>query len=208
MTTAPGRTLLLINLLALAGLAYLWVDPQGKLRNSTWVAPAPIKPVLSQTALLLPASPDPAIYNATLERPLFAPDRKPPPPVLPPPPPPPPDPLADAQLLGLVSGETGGVLVRAEGLVRRVNLNKTLGEWTLKSVEDRSATFTRNAETRTIQMAYARWGTPVAAATPAPGAGAGAGPAGPVTEAAKRQVIEDQITARNLIEIRARMFKK
>lgn len=206
MTRAPGRTLLLINLLALAGLAYLWINPQGQLRHSTWAAPAPLKPVLSQTALVLPAAPDPASYSATLERPLFAPDRKPPPPVLPPPPPPPPDPLADAKLLGLVSGETGGVLVRAEGTVRRVNLNTTLGEWTLASVEDRSATFTRNGETRTIQLAYARWGSPVAAATPAPGAGAG--PAGPVTEAAKRQVIEDQITARNLIEIRARMFKK
>lgn len=207
MNIAPTRTLLLVNLLALAGLAYLWVDRSGNLRHITWIPPAPVKAVIA--AASMPAestsSIDTVTFAATLERPLFAPDRRPPSPVLPPPPP---DPLANVQLVGLFSGEVSGVLIRLEGRVRQVSLNQKVGDWTLQAIEDRSVTFAKANETRVIRLEYARLNVPVpAVAIKAPVAAGG--PAGlPAQAADASRRLEDEAKERIREQMRARMKQK
>lgn len=163
--------LLLITALACT-LAWQWVDERAQWRNIAWLAPKPLLPEVKPLQVLPAAAP--AQYASILERPLFAPDRRPPPP---PAPPPPPDPLADIQLLGLFSGANGGLLARIEGKVRRVKVNETVGPWTLKSVDGRDATFAQGTDSRQLRLAYARIDTP-AAPTAAQAATAAARPAG------------------------------
>lgn len=159
MMGAATRTLLFLCLAAALGLAYLWVDQNGQIRNSTWVAPAAIKSAMVATTIPAKAlgGSDIANLTAALEKPLFTPDRKPPAviPVAVVAPPPPPDPMASVNLVGLLSGEAGGAMVRSEGKVRYINLTQKLGDWTLQSIEERSATFARADETRVIKLAYA-----------------------------------------------------
>ena len=209
MKVAPTRTLALVNVLALMGLAALWVDQQGQWRNINWVAPAPVKPVLATPSITQKSATDLASFSATLDRPLFAPDRRPPPPVLPPPPPPPPDPLADAHLFGLITGKAGAVLIRSEGKVRSVKLTEKVGEWTLQTIDDRSVTFAKANETRVVRLEYARLNVPEPAAAPAPVANkASAAVGGPTAvsaaaadaawqrEEAAKERIREQIRAR------------
>lgn len=157
MSVTPTRTLLVVNLLALIGLSWLWLDEEGHIRNINWAAPTTVKAVVASTSPsdAVDRGLDPVQLVTTLERPIFAPDRRPPPPILPPPPPPPPDPLANVHLFGLIAGEAGGALIRTEGKVRQVKLKGNVGEWTLQATDDRSATFTRTTETRVIPLTYA-----------------------------------------------------
>jgi hypothetical protein len=168
------RLLVLLALLLVGGLAWLWVDEHGQLRNVTWAAPAPVYPDLSAGKAPPPdaAAANPATFLAILERPVFAPDRRPPPP---PAPPPPPDPMADIHILGIFSGETPGILARVEGKVRRVKLNESIGAWTLKSINGREVSFGQGEETRSLRLVYARIDT-VNAAPPSGGAPAAGGP--------------------------------
>ncbi len=203
MKMSSMRLLALLNLLAVAGLAYLWLDQQGKLRNITWMAPLPVYPVIAAAPVPgKPGNTEPAAFFATLERPLFAPDRRPPPPPPPVLPPPPPDPLAGAQLLGLVAGEAGGVIIRAEGKVRRIKLTQKLGDWTLQSIEARNATFARANETRVVPLSYSRLGTP-APATPKPPNFANLPPN--LQETARRHAQEEEAKNRAVDEMRARI---
>ena len=212
MNFAPTRTLVIVNALALVGLAFLWVDQKGQLRNLAWTAPAPVKAVVGAVPPpnLSAGSMAPAALAATLERPLFAPDRRPPPPVLPPPPPPPPDPLANVQLLGLFSGDISGVLIKSEGKVRRVNLSQKLGQWTLQDIKDRSVTFTRDNETRVIRLEYSRLNAPIQPkATPVPPVAGGTGVASstpPTVDTARRA--EELEKERIRAEISARSTQK
>lgn len=181
-----GFLLLLIVVLA-GGLAGMWIDQYGQLRNMAWVPPKALPPDIK-----MPADPskagvtagDPLQYAVILERPLFAPDRRPPPPPPPPIPPPPPDPLADIQIQGIFSGANAGIIARVEGKMRRIKINETIGQWTLKNVDGRDITFGRGDEKRQLRLAYARLNAPipppvvanappvpVAAPAPAPGAG-------------------------------------
>jgi hypothetical protein len=147
-------------------------------------------------------APNPLLYMAILERPLFAPDRRPPPPPAPPAEPPPPDPMASVQLMGLFSGTNGGVLARVEGKVRRIKLNETIGAWLLKSVDGREATFVQGDDSRILQLAYSKWGVPAPVpAAPAAPVAATAAPAAPVA-----QNVQDEIRARLVRrnEVRAR----
>lgn len=169
-----GATIVSLACLGAAtALAYLWLEPEtGEPRDLRWQRPAAIKPELPAATVkpetLLPAA-DPSAYTAMLERPLFAPDRRPPPPpkvVVEPPP----DPLNNLQLLGVFEGEAAGVIASVDGRSRRIRVNDRVGEWTLSAVAQRDAIFTRGEEKRTIQLAYAKWGSaprPVAAARPA-----------------------------------------
>jgi hypothetical protein len=86
MSLAPVRLLLLLSALLAGGLAWLWFDHAGAMRNVTWVAPAPLNPALGKVASAQPGAAvgNPTQYLAMLERPLFAPDRRPPPPPAPP----------------------------------------------------------------------------------------------------------------------------
>lgn len=209
MSLPPTRTLLALNLLAVLGLAYLWLDPQGHLRNTTWVAPDPLRPQIDAPTKMAPR-PDASVFSTTLERPLFAPDRRPPPPVLPPPPPPPPDPLADAQLVGLVAGDASAVIIRAEGKVRRVGLNQQLGEWTLKTIDDRTAIFEKAGEKRTLRLEYARLGVaaPVVAKQNPATSDAHANAVRQQGDSALRLAAEEEAKNRDLAAMRARMSQK
>lgn len=205
MKIASTHLLVIATLSALAGLAALWVDHDGELRNTDWIAPAPITaesgahPYFQQPTAVMS---DPGIFLATLERPLFAPDRKQPPPPPPPAPPPAPDSLADARLLGVITGSSGAVLVRSEGRVRRIILNQPLGEWVLISVGAREATFQRSEETRVMRMEYAALkAQPAVEATKVP---TPAGISNAQTENYKRQLQEDEERERRVAEVRAR----
>ena len=178
-----GFLLLLIVALA-GGLAGMWIDQYGQLRNMDWVAPKALP-----SDIKVPADPskagvaagDALQFAVILERPLFAPDRRPPPPPPPPIPPPPPDPLADIQIQGVFSGANAGIIARVEGKMRRIKINETIGQWTLKSINDRDITFGQGDEKRQLRLAYARLNAPIAPAVvpnappvpesaPAPGA--------------------------------------
>ena len=171
----------LVLLASGAGLAWLWVDTEGQIKNSQWTAPTKVSAIVPAIAIQEPVGVgyDEATLGVTIERPLFAVDRKVPPPPAPPPPPPPPPPpdaLKDAHLFGLIAGEQGFVILRAEGKIRNVKLNDGLGDWVLKNIQERSAQFERNEEKRTLSLEYAKLGVPVNAAAAAPLLGIAAAP--------------------------------
>ncbi len=178
MSLAPVRLLLLLTALLAGGLAWLWFDQSGKMRNVNWVAPAPLKPELGKSSSTQPsaAGSNPTQYLAMLERPLFAPDRRPAPPPIPPAPPaapPPPDPLANIQISGIFSGASPGIIAHIDGKPRRVKVNEAIGPWTLKSIEGRNVTFAQGTENRQLRLLYSRLGHPLvqaAALTNAPAA--------------------------------------
>jgi hypothetical protein len=175
------RTVLLVLVLLASGvgLAWLWFDADGNIKNSQWEKPSSVAAVVPSVSILEPVGMglDEAALSLTVERPLFATDRKVPPPPAPPapppppPPPPPPEALNGAHLFGLIAGEQGFVILRAEGKVRNVKLNDSVGDWVLKNIEERSAQFERKEEKRTLTLEYAKLGVPVnaAAAAPLPG---------------------------------------
>ena len=163
MSLAPVRLLLLLTALLAGGLAWLWFDQAGVLRNVNWVAPAPLKPELGKVSSTPPnaVGSNPTQYLAMLERPLFAPDRRPPPPPAPPAPPaapPPPDPLANIQISGIFSGASPGIIARIDGKLRRVKVNEAIGPWTLKSIEGRDVTFVQGGDTRQLRLKYSSLG--------------------------------------------------
>ncbi len=168
----PIRLLLTLSLLLGAGLAWLWFDETGQWRDLSWTAPKPLAPDLkvpTDTAPPAQQQSNPAAYASILERPVFAPDRRPPPP---PAPPAPPDPLGNIQIQGIFTGANVGILARVDGKVRRVKVNETVGPWTLKSISGREVTFTQAGESRQLQLAYAKLGAAPPPAQPAPVAGA------------------------------------
>lgn len=198
MTPNPARTLLLLIALLAAGLASLWIDAQGHWRNLAWQAPGAVVPSITPpAALTLRSGTDQlAAYANVLERPLFAPDRRPPPP---PAPPPPPDPLADIQIYGIFTGQSSGVLARVEGRMKRVFVNQKLGDWTLSQVDGRLATFVNADQKRELKLAYAPLGptTPTQEAASQPAA---AQPAQsrttPIANAIANQIQQDEARER------------
>lgn len=159
----PLRLLLILTLLLAGGLAFMWFDRQAHLRNLAWVAPKALPPDVK-----VPVGPpkagavasEAALFAAIIERPLFAPDRRPPPPPPPPTPPPPPDPLANIQIQGIFSGENAGIIASIEGKTRRVKINESVGSWVLKNIADREVTFVQGDQNRKLRMAYARLDAP------------------------------------------------
>lgn len=154
--------------LALVLLA-MWFDTGGQLRNAQWQRPAAIKPDFA--AMLSPlarqGNDDVGRFVATLDRPLFSPNRRPPPPVATAVAPPP-DPLANIQLFGVYSGpEGGGIIARVDGKMRRAAVNDKIGEWTIKQVVDRDVTFVRGGETRVVSLVRAKRSGSAAAPAPA-----------------------------------------
>lgn len=150
------RVLLLLN----AGLAllllWMWVSPDGAIRNIHWQPPEPRKVDLEGLVPVVPAvgSTDTRAFVAMLDRPLFSGTRRPPPP---PPPPaanePPPDNLSSARLSGVYSGEgQGGVIIQVAGKQRRLRLNDNVDGWVLTSIQDRVVTFGRGGEVRTLLL--------------------------------------------------------
>lgn len=156
MIFTPTRILLAANLLAVAGCAALWIDPQGQVRNIQWAAPAPLMPEIGASPKIETAafSSDPAFYAATLDRPLFSPDRRAAPPTVVDAPAVVADSLSEARLFGLIAGEESFALMRAEGKLVRLRLNQTMGPWALTAVGEREATFSRGPETRVLKLEY------------------------------------------------------
>lgn len=83
------RTVLLVVVLLAsgAGLAWLWFDADGNIKNSQWEKPSLVAAVVPSVSILEPVGMglDEATLSLTIERPLFATDRKVPPPPAPPP---------------------------------------------------------------------------------------------------------------------------
>ena len=168
-------TLFVANVLLELALASLWFTPQGEPLIAPWQPPAPLVPEAPQ-ALPSAAVPHDAVQQqAILDRPLFASDRRPPPPPPPPSAMPPPDPLANIQLTGVLQGDFNGVLARVDGQSRRIRVDETIGPWKLTSVDGRKATFTRDGDQRTLEMAFARLSAPTPSAPTAAAGNAGTG---------------------------------
>lgn len=181
MRFGPLHFLLLLILLLAGGLAWMWLDKTGHIRNVTWVAPKALLPDIKTLHSPPPASTtenNPVLFAVILERPVFAPDRRPPPA---PAPPAPPDPLANIQIHGIFSGANAGILARVDGKVRRVKLNETVGSWTLKSIDGRDVTFTQGDENRQLRLAYARLDTVTQPTTAGTAPASNAPPPGPLT---------------------------
>lgn len=201
---------LLAVLLSLAGaLAWLWLDPRGHLRPILWQPPATVVPDVQAPANLGKVALADAAGSTSqiLERPLFAPDRRPPPPPKPPPPPPPPDPLADFKVQGIVTGDAGGVLAWLNGKVRRFKLNESVGQWKLTTIEGRRVTFTDGAQTRQFDLAFARLDTPKPAPPPpvamqAPGAAPVPGAGGSLVDRAQMEARERQRRVNEMLAIK------
>jgi hypothetical protein len=150
--------LLLLNATLALVLAWMWFAPDGSLRNAHWTAP-PAR-TANYSAMLPPlpgiASADTSQFIAMLDRPLFSSSRRPPPP--PPPPAPaqaqaPVDNLSTARLSGLFFGDgVGGIIINIAGKHRRVRLNEGVDGWLLKSIQERSVTFARGGESRTLPL--------------------------------------------------------
>lgn len=154
--------------LALVLLA-MWFDIGGQLRNAIWQRPAAIKPDFAAMLSPLARQNNDGVgqFVATLDRPLFSPNRRPPPPpalVVAPPP----DPLANIQLFGVYSGsDGGGIIARVDGKMRRAAINDKIGEWTISRIADRDVTFVRGGETRVVSLVRGKpSGSAVAPAKP------------------------------------------
>lgn len=174
------RILLALVLALAAGLTALWLGPDAKPRDHSWVPPAPLAPEI--TAPSAPAGLDaraPAgagAYFAILDRPMFAPDRRPPPPPDAKPAEPVVDPLADTRLVGILSGEgLSAILVTQAGKTRRIRVSENLGSWTLSEVKGREAVLKNGEQTRTLVLVAKK--DPVAPVAVAPPGGV-AQPAG------------------------------
>lgn len=157
------RLLWLLNIGLGLALAWLWVDDTGQPRPHVWMPPAALAPgaIATAEAPVAVAAPNPAQYMATLDRPIFAPDRRPPPPPDAAPPAPPPDPLANFTLYGVYgSGEQGGILARSDGRLRRIRIGEGLGDWTVRSIKDREVTLSRADEVRVLKLAHVFGGRP------------------------------------------------
>jgi hypothetical protein len=199
-----------LNLALAALLAWLWLTPQGELRNVRWLPPEPVRPALADAPPLPAFEIDANRYVATLERPLFAPTRRPPPPqaaaaaV---------EPLPDIRLLGLYGGGgAGGAIASVDGKVRRLRVGEAIAGWSLKEVRGRELVLARGDETRSIELKRSTGAEPPTAAA-AGGGAAGAAAAAPAAggaptavQAAHNQDIErarEQVRRMNVLRARS-----
>lgn len=161
--------LCMVNVLLAVGLAVLWFQPDGTLRNAHWQAPEPVN---ADYLAMVPALPDRKPVEtgrlmAMLERPLFSSTRRPPPPAASEAPVPA-DNLSTARLLGIFeSAQTSGAILQVAGKNRRVRLNESVDGWVLQSVQKRAVTFASGDQTRTLSLVRALVNTGPSAMVPA-----------------------------------------
>ncbi|GKT22027.1 hypothetical protein [Acidovorax sp. SUPP3334] len=149
--------LLAINTALLIFLAWMWIAPDGSIRNVRWEAPAPHRTDFASMLSALPGvtNADTTQFIAMLDRPLFSFTRRPPPP---PPPPKAPDEvqvdnLSTARLSGVFAGDgAGGIIIEVAGKQRRARLNDDVDGWTLQSINGRNVTFVKNGQSRVLQL--------------------------------------------------------
>lgn len=159
-----GVALLALNLLLVLLLVWLWVRPDGGLKNVHWVEPRAQTLNLDNLvpAMGRPTPMDQSQFLAMLDRPVFSPTRRPPPPPPPPPvqaPPPPPDYLSGATLTGAyvsADGTTGGVIIRYQNKDKSLPLRGVLDGWTLSSIAGNRVYFSRDGQTREITLQKAK----------------------------------------------------
>ncbi len=173
MRRYTSHALIVLSLMLVGVLAWLWVDPDGQLRDVRWTPPTAIKPefLTVPRALAKRQSADVTLALEILERPLFSPSRRPPPPVVVAPvaAEPAPDPLGNVLIQGIYSGtEMGGIIANVGGVSKRISINEKIGDWTLKAIDERDVKFVRNDESRVIQLLRARPVQPAVAGTAAP----------------------------------------
>lgn len=168
-----------------AALAQAWVYEDAgvlQLKQPFWPSPPAVEPTITVPELDVGPNVSPGFYMATLDRPLFAPDRRAPPPPDAAPQAPPPDSLGDVNLLGLLTGELwSGAILSQGGKVRRIQLGQSVADWTLTAIDQRNATFSRSDESRVLVLVRQKAPVSIAprvSATPAVGA-----PAAPVADA-------------------------
>nr|WP_295941527.1 hypothetical protein [uncultured Acidovorax sp.] len=205
------RALLALMIALSGGLAWMWVAPSGQLRSHAWTPPAPITP--DMPAPKLPAGLETkqaagvGAYVAILDRPLFAPDRRPPPPPDAAPEAPKPDPLAGLTLYGIFKGpDFSGIVARVNDKVRRVRLNEALGEWTVQSIEGREVTFVRGDETRSVRLVHVFGPQPPAVAGSSPPVAASPSIGGRPDLVSIQQ--QEQEAARERLRQRNELFRK
>ena len=185
MTRLGPALLVGLGLLLASALAALWVDPTTlQLRDAQWQPPAAREPDFTAMVPLLPprAAPPASEFAATLQRPLFAPNRRPAVPLPPPAPPkaepapvvavkPPPDPLAEVKILGMYAGaQSGGIIAMVDGKARRAHLNEKINDWTITSIGDREVTFSQAGSTRVLPLEVRRPANAAGAAQTPPAA--------------------------------------
>ncbi len=141
-----------VNVALAATLFFLWSDDE----RYRWFEPQPIQPSLDEAvAVVKSEAADVSRFQETVERPLFAANRRRAPrseagsevQVAA-------DPLKDVRLLGLYGGAgRGGIVVNQGGKVQRVAFGEKIGEWTVQREEGRSAELVhRNGERRQIAL--------------------------------------------------------
>lgn len=145
---------LAVNVALAAGLAYLWSDSE----RSRWTEPTALPPSLEDLATAPASEPtDVARYRETVERPLFAVNRRPAPKK---------DPeteaqaaadaLKDVRLLGTYgTGERGGIIVVRGGKVERLAVGESIGGWKVAGGDQgRSAELVRaDGQRRHLELA-------------------------------------------------------
>ena len=136
------------------------------------VATSPLAPVATPAAgpdraaplaatFPTPAAPPLAAFRGTLERPPFAPSRRPPPPEMPPaaertepPPASPPDGLRIIGFMSASGGAKARVLMRAGdgGEAVWLQAGATIGEWRVASIGDGTVTLERDGRTHVLRI--------------------------------------------------------
>lgn len=184
-----------LNVALAGGLVYVWSD-DGRVR---WKEPVAMAPALDEgTEAPLPELADVARYRETIERPLFAMNRKRAPrgdaadggqaAV---------DVLKDVRLVGTYgAGARGGIIVVNGGAIQRIGIGERIGEWKVAESQGRSVALIRaNGERRQLELAL-NTTTPALPSTVAKGEGGpDAGKAAP-PEAAGVPVPTQPVTPR------------
>lgn len=150
--------LLGINAALAAGLAAMWVNPQGHVRAVHWQPPVPVTADYTQMVPNLPSASlvRGDVSGTLLERPLFSMTRRPPSP----PPVAAAEPVADtlssARLLGIFeAGASSSAIVFVDGKSRRIKLNEAIGGWRLHAVHERAVVFVSPTGNRTLPLTKA-----------------------------------------------------
>lgn len=198
------------NLALAALLAWLWLTPQGQWRGVHWEPPQPVRPALADAPALPAFEVDLGRYVATLERPLFAPSRRPPPPPQAAASAPASEPMPDIRLLGLYgSSGAGGVIASIDGKVRRLRVGESVGGWSLKELRAGEIVIGRGDEVRTLRLTRSTGGEPApttaAAGTSAPAVSSATPSAADAYKQSELERVRTQVRRMNVLRARSGM---
>lgn len=200
--------LVLINLALLGMLLSLWLTRDGRIRPVHWQPPEPLAVTLDGRVRVPHTGVDLARYAATLERPLFAPSRRPPPP---------PQPQKVTEVMPTVrvlaiygalapSGAASaaaagaGAIARVDGAVRRLRVGDRIGNWSVEQIGRAEVVLSQGSERQSFALHRGKAdddsGVPKSAASASVGAGNPSVSSRPALDAARREAIA-QIRAMN-----------